>query len=61
MSLAVVLLQESRVHGCHMQKTLFPGPVPLARRDQPRVHACMCVRPVPTANRVRSYIVGGRR
>ena len=25
-ALAAVLLPESRAHGCHMQKTLFPGP-----------------------------------
>jgi hypothetical protein len=31
-ALTAVLLPESRAHGCHMQKTLFPGPAP-------RVHA----------------------
>jgi hypothetical protein len=29
-ALAAVLLPESLAHGCHMQKTLFPGPVPRA-------------------------------
>ena len=30
-ALASVLLPESRMHGCHMQKTLFPGPAPHVR------------------------------
>ena len=51
--LAAVLLPESRAHGFHMQKTLFPGPVP-------HVRGGIRARPVP-ACRVRSCSVGGRR
>ena len=52
-ALAAVLLQESRAHGCQMQKTLFPGPALHARGAYER-------EPVP-ACRVHSYSVGGRR
>ena len=50
--LAAVLLPESRAHGFHMQKTLFPGPVP-------HVRGGIRARPVP-ACRVRSCDVGLR-
>jgi hypothetical protein len=51
-ALAAVLLPESRAHGCHMQKTLFPGPAP-------HVRGGIRARPV-TACGVRSCGVGGR-
>jgi hypothetical protein len=39
-ALAVILLPESRAHGCHTQKTVFPGPAI-------RVHNCVRTRAVP--------------
>ena len=46
-ALSAVLFPESRAHGYHMEKTLFPGPAPHARggvRDRPvpacRVRSC---------------------
>ncbi len=49
-ALAVILLPESRAHGCHMQKTLFPGPVMCA-------HNGVRTRAVPACG-VRSCVVG---
>jgi hypothetical protein len=50
-ALAAILLPESRAYGCHMQKTVFPGP---ALRSGVRTRA------VP-AYGVRSYGVGELR
>ncbi len=46
-ALAVILLPESRAHGCHMQKTVFPGPAIRAHngvrtRAVPACGVCSC-------------------
>jgi hypothetical protein len=49
-ALAAVLLPESRAHGCHMQKTLFPG-------QSPHVHGGIRARPM-LRGRSRSDALG---
>ena len=52
-ALAAILLPESRAHGCHMQKTVFPGPAM-------RTHNSVRTYAVPACG-VRSCGVGERR